>query len=167
MSLFYAVIYTITYVNTSLINILPSNKHLVHVVYIVHVHICESISSHDVDNYMKNTLITCIMVIQIVLYTGSSCTDKLTYIFLKGTPFNEQFMLLGFEFIYINKRDILTRQKFHTICTAACVRCDSCTACRLCLWGPFTEVISSVHHVQYLCWYRFLMEYVTSSRDVV
>ena len=31
----------------------------------------------------------------------------------------------------------------------------------------FTEVISSVHHVQYLCWYRFLMESVTSRRDVV
>ena len=31
----------------------------------------------------------------------------------------------------------------------------------------FTEVISSVHQVQYICWYRFLMESVTSSRDVV
>ena len=31
----------------------------------------------------------------------------------------------------------------------------------------FTEVISSVHHVQYLCWYSFLMESVASSRDVV
>ena len=29
------------------------------------------------------------------------------------------------------------------------------------------EVISSVHNVQYLCWYRFLMESVVSSRDVV
>ena len=27
--------------------------------------------------------------------------------------------------------------------------------------------ISSVHHVQYLCWYSFLMEFVASSRDVV
>ena len=36
-------------------------------------------------------------------------------------------------------------------------------------WGgvSFTEVISFVHHVQYLCWYRFIMESVTSSRDVV
>ena len=33
--------------------------------------------------------------------------------------------------------------------------------------GYFTEVISSVHHVQYLCWYSFLMESVASSRDVV
>ena len=39
MYFFLSVIYTITYVNTSLINSLPSNKHLVHVVYIVHVHI--------------------------------------------------------------------------------------------------------------------------------
>ena len=31
----------------------------------------------------------------------------------------------------------------------------------------FTEIISSVHHVHYLCWYRFLMESVTPSRDVV
>ena len=31
----------------------------------------------------------------------------------------------------------------------------------------FTQVISSVHHVQYLCWYMFLMESVASSRDVV
>ena len=51
--------------STSLINSLPSNTHLVHVVYIVHVHICESISSHDVDNFMKNTIITCIMIIKI------------------------------------------------------------------------------------------------------
>ena len=28
----------------------------------------------------------------------------------------------------------------------------------------FTEVISSVHHVQYLCWYSFLMESVAYSR---
>ena len=34
-------------------------------------------------------------------------------------------------------------------------------------WVSFTEVILSVHHVQYLCWYRFLMESVASSRDVV
>ena len=34
-------------------------------------------------------------------------------------------------------------------------------------WVSFTEVILSVHHVQYICWYRFLMESVTSSRDVV
>ena len=33
--------------------------------------------------------------------------------------------------------------------------------------GTFTEVISSVHHVQYLCWYRFLMESVTFSSDVM
>ena len=31
----------------------------------------------------------------------------------------------------------------------------------------FMEVISSVHHVRYLCWYSFLLEYVASSRDVV
>ena len=31
----------------------------------------------------------------------------------------------------------------------------------------FMEVISSCHHIQYLCWYRFLMEFVSSSRDVV
>ena len=36
-------------------------------------------------------------------------------------------------------------------------------------WGgvSFTEVISSCHHIQYLCWYRFLVESVSSSRDVV
>ena len=80
MSISFSILYD--YVcETSLINSLQSNKHLVHVVYIVHVHICESISSHDVDNFMKNTLITCIMVIQILLYSGSSCTYKLTYIF--------------------------------------------------------------------------------------
>ena len=32
---------------------------------------------------------------------------------------------------------------------------------------PFTEVIWSCHHKQYLCWYRFLVESVSSSRDVV
>ena len=31
----------------------------------------------------------------------------------------------------------------------------------------FTEVISSIYHVQYLSWYGFLMESLTSSRDVV
>ena len=31
----------------------------------------------------------------------------------------------------------------------------------------FAEVVSSGHHVQYLCWYRFLVESVPSSRDVV
>ena len=31
----------------------------------------------------------------------------------------------------------------------------------------FTEVISSVRHIQFLCWYRFLMESVASSRNVV
>ena len=31
----------------------------------------------------------------------------------------------------------------------------------------FTEVISSCHHIQYLCWYRFLVESVSSSMDVV
>ena len=31
----------------------------------------------------------------------------------------------------------------------------------------FTEAISSCHHIQYLCWYRFLVESVSSSRDVV
>ena len=31
----------------------------------------------------------------------------------------------------------------------------------------FAEVVSSGHHVQYLCWYRFLVESVSSSRDVV
>ena len=97
--------------NTNLINSLLSNKHLVHVVYIMHVHICESISSHDVDNFMKNTLITCIMVIQILLYSGSSCTDKLTYIFSKRTHFNEQRMVLDFEMLYINKSIILTRHQ--------------------------------------------------------
>ena len=35
------------------------------------------------------------------------------------------------------------------------------------VWSPFTEIISSVQHVQYLCWYMFLMESVPSSRDVV
>ena len=32
---------------------------------------------------------------------------------------------------------------------------------------PFTEVILSCQHIQYLCWYRFLVESVSSSRDVV
>ena len=32
---------------------------------------------------------------------------------------------------------------------------------------PCPEVISSFHHVQYLCWNRFLMEFVSSSRDVM
>ena len=31
----------------------------------------------------------------------------------------------------------------------------------------FAEVISSCHHIQYICWYRFLVEFVSSSRDVV
>ena len=31
----------------------------------------------------------------------------------------------------------------------------------------FPEVISTGHHFQYLCWYRFLVESVPSSRDVV
>ena len=31
----------------------------------------------------------------------------------------------------------------------------------------FAEVVSSGHHVQYLCWNRFLVESVPSSRDVV
>ena len=31
----------------------------------------------------------------------------------------------------------------------------------------FAEVISSGHHIQYLCWYRFLVQSVPSSRDVV
>ena len=31
----------------------------------------------------------------------------------------------------------------------------------------FTEVISSCHHIQYLCWDRYLVESVSSSRDVV
>ena len=31
----------------------------------------------------------------------------------------------------------------------------------------FLEVVSSSHHVQYLCWYRFLVESVPSSRDVL
>ena len=39
MFLFLSVIAPITYVITSLINSLPSNKHEVHVVYIVHVHV--------------------------------------------------------------------------------------------------------------------------------
>ena len=56
ISLFLSVIYMITYVNAVLINSLSSNKHLVHVVYIVHVHICESISSHD-DNFIKNIML--------------------------------------------------------------------------------------------------------------
>ena len=50
--------------------------------------------------------------------------------------------------------------------------CRLCTQIRfwmalLNLGSSFTEVISSVYHVQYLCWYRFLMESVASSRDVV
>ena len=46
--------------------------------------------------------------------------------------------------------------------------------CRLCTYIRFWmslfnlgKVISSVHHVQYLCGYRFLIETVMSSRDVV
>ena len=31
----------------------------------------------------------------------------------------------------------------------------------------FAEVVSSGHHVQYLCWYRFLVESVSSSRDMM
>ena len=31
----------------------------------------------------------------------------------------------------------------------------------------FTDVISSCHHIQYLCWYMFLVESVSSSNDVV
>ena len=31
----------------------------------------------------------------------------------------------------------------------------------------FAEVVSSGPHIQYLCWYRFLVESVSSSRDVV
>ena len=31
----------------------------------------------------------------------------------------------------------------------------------------FAEVVSSGHHIQYLCWYRFLVECVPSSRDVL
>ena len=31
----------------------------------------------------------------------------------------------------------------------------------------FTKVISSCHHIQYLHWYRFLVESVSSNRDVV
>ena len=33
--------------------------------------------------------------------------------------------------------------------------------------NSFTEVITSCHHIKYLCWYRFLVESVSSSRDVV
>ena len=67
--------------------------------------------NQSVHMMLINTLITCTMVIQILLYTGSSCTDKLTYIFSKRTHFNEQLMLLGFEIVYINKCVILTRHK--------------------------------------------------------
>ena len=35
------------------------------------------------------------------------------------------------------------------------------------MWVSFEEVVSSSYHVQYLCWYSFLMESVASSRDVV
>ena len=31
----------------------------------------------------------------------------------------------------------------------------------------FADVVSSGHHIQYLCWYRFLVESVSSSKDVV
>ena len=31
----------------------------------------------------------------------------------------------------------------------------------------FAGVVSSGHHVQYLCWYMFLVEYVVFGRDVV
>ena len=31
----------------------------------------------------------------------------------------------------------------------------------------FTEVISFCYHIQYLCWYSFLVESVSSSKDVV
>ena len=31
----------------------------------------------------------------------------------------------------------------------------------------FAEAVSSGHHVQYLCWYRFLVKSVSSGRDVV
>ena len=31
----------------------------------------------------------------------------------------------------------------------------------------FAEVVSSGHHIQYICWYRFLVESVSSSGDVV
>ena len=48
------------------------------------------------------------MVIQILLYAGSSCTDKLTYIFSKRTHFNEQLMLLGFEFF--DKSQVINSQ---------------------------------------------------------
>ena len=34
-------------------------------------------------------------------------------------------------------------------------------------WISFTEVISSCHHIQYLCWNRLLVESVSSSGDVV
>ena len=37
---------------------------------------------------------------------------------------------------------------------------------RLCVIS-FTEVTLSCHHIQYLCWYRFLVESGSSSRDVV
>ena len=33
--------------------------------------------------------------------------------------------------------------------------------------GEVGSLLWSVHHVQYLCWYSFLMESVASSRDVV
>ena len=31
----------------------------------------------------------------------------------------------------------------------------------------FTEVISSCHHIQHICWYRFLVKSLSSGRDVV
>ena len=34
-------------------------------------------------------------------------------------------------------------------------------------WDSFTEVITSGHLVHYLCWYMFLIESVSCSRDVV
>ena len=48
-----------------------------------------------------------------------------------------------------------------TICTTVCQTTLTDPPRVGCIvWSPSTGIISSVHHVQYLCWYKFLMEYV-------
>ena len=117
-------------------------------------------------------------VLNCLLNLAASCLDDENEIPLKIIA---SFSAVHFVLpsIYLIVLHSLVRSVFWSMSSTKSLHCFRlCSQMRFCMsffqslpfrrgGVSFTEVVSSSHHVQYLCWYRFLVESVPSSRDVV
>ena len=76
-----------------------------------------------------------------VLYLADTCTSEMHTVFNPVAPYGYLISDMYLFMADITNSDsfvkvVIPDSRFDTICTAACVRCDSSTACRMCRLEP-------------------------------